>query len=271
MTTLEILLILLQTLVTASVSQLSFPSAGISQYCHLYTLSNKGKQFILFADETHTFKKSKPKSEWNGDTNYMFTFLNGMSRYDKDGNLIYSTIRLVDTKSKRTLCQTRKNRRKPVLKKARYSKKYPRKCQYREHSRIMTGQHKFNYHFINDAYNNYLQWRNWGMKYSNKRVRKMRKRVNFVPEISFHKDCDHEKITFKKGNRRKKPKGVLVNRKKKGRKNYKKYHVRINNERRKKRNPHTRVKSSFYEPETFQKSFSRPFRNATEVNNIRNT
>ena len=46
----------------------------------------------------------------------MFTFLNGMSRYDKDGNLIYSTIRLVDTKSKRTLCQTRKNRRKPVLK-----------------------------------------------------------------------------------------------------------------------------------------------------------
>ena len=70
--------------------------------------------------------------------------------------------------------------------------KFPRKCQYLEYSRVVSdgnhGDHQYNSHYVNHAFNNHLQWRNWKVRYS------ARKAVSkFVTEISYHKDCDHEK------------------------------------------------------------------------------
>lgn len=234
----EITLILLHCVLSASAAQQHYPSSVISKNCHLYSLSNKDKQFILFADRSRKFSKRKPQGNMNGNTNYMFTIVNGKSMYDKQGNLVYSTVRLIDTKSNRTLCQTRSNRRRPVFKKTRYWRKFPRKCQYREFSKVIPrGEHEYNYHLVNDAFKNYLQWRNFNVRYSSKRVMKMRRKMNFVPDISFHKDCEHPRITSvdlergeQLGKRRKKfPEG--------------RREVRINNKSRKKRNPYRRIRS----------------------------
>lgn len=245
----EITLILLHTFLSASAAQQNYPSTSISKYCHLYSLhSNKNKQFILLADKSRKFSKKKPVKEMNGNMNYMFTIVNGKSLYDKKGNLVYSTVRLIDTKSNRTLCQTRSKRR-PVFKKTRYWRKFPRKCQYRELSKlIQRGKHENNYHFINDAFKNYLQWRNFGVKYTSKRVRKMRRKMDFIPEISFHKDCTHTKITsfyLKKEQNLKK----IEKKMQEGRRD-----VRLNNKSRKKRNPYRNIRSPAHRVLTTQKA-----------------
>ena len=92
------------------------------------------------------------------------------------------------------------------------------------------------------------------MRYSNKKVRRLRKRMEFVPEISFHKDCHHRNFALEEKEVTAKDKELQDSEAKEraayGEKSFNKYQVRYN-DRRKKRNPHRRLEYSVNSPEFF--------------------